>query len=289
MKLENDFICAEVAEEGAELTSIYDKQNKTEVLWNGDPKYWKRHSPILFPNVGKAYQNTVRIQGIQYPTTKHGFARNSIFKCIRSKEDSASFLLHSNEETKEVYPFDFELHVTYTLVGKTVNVEWKVRNPSEEPMYFTIGGHPAICFEKPEEKKADYCLKFPGKERLHYILVHPESGTGNMEEVYEMKLKDGMYPLSEEMFERDALIFDDTQVEEVWICKKDGSPYVGMSSEGFPSFGIWSMKEAPFVCLEPWAGRCDNHGFEGDISEKPGVNQLNGQDTFEKAYQIIIA
>lgn len=289
MKLENDFICVEIAKVGAELTRIYDKQKKTEVLWEGNPRYWKRHSPILFPNVGKTYHNTVRIQGIQYPTSQHGFARDNDFTCISCKEEMATFLLHSNEETKEVYPFDFELHVTYTLSGKTVEVQWEVKNPSDETMYFTIGGHPAFCFGRPDEKKADYCLKFPRKDMLKYVRIHPDSGTADVDKVYEMKLQDGMYPLSEEMFEEDALIFDGTQIEEVWICRRDGKPYVGMRSEGFLNFGIWSVQGAPFVCLEPWAGRCDNYGFEGEISEKPGINRLNGQETFRKAYQIVIA
>lgn len=289
MKLENEFLSVEIAEEGAELIRIYDKQKKTDVLWEGEAKFWKRRSPVLFPNVGKTYQNTVRIQGIQYPTSQHGFARDNIFTCIKCKEESATFLLHSNEETKEVYPFDFELYISYTLEGKNIMVQWKVRNPADESMYFTIGGHPAFRFAKPEEKKEDYCLKFPGKDSLEYILIHPESGTGDLTETFEMKLEDGIYPLSEKLFEKDALIFDGSQIGEVWICSKDGKPYVGMRCEGFPNFGIWSVKDAPFVCLEPWAGRCDNHGFEGDISEKPGINKVEGQGTFLKEYQIVVA
>ena len=104
-----------------------------------------------------------------------------------------------------------------------------------------------------------------------------------------MELQDAKYPLSEKLFENDALIFDDGQIEEVWICRKDGTPYVGMKCEGFPNFGIWSVKDAPFVCLEPWAGRCDNRGFEGDISEKPGINKLEGMGTLTKTYQIVVA
>lgn len=289
MKLENEFLSVEISEEGAELTRIYDKQKKTDVLWEGNPKFWKRHSPVLFPNVGKTYQNTVRIQGIQYPTSQHGFARDNTFTCIKCKEADATFLLHSNEETKEVYPFDFELYISYTLEAKNITVQWKVRNPADETMYFTIGGHPAFRFARPEEKKEDYCLRFPGKDSLEYILIHPESGTGDVTGSFEMKLENGMYPLSEELFAKDALIFDGGQIEEVWICTKDGKPYVGMYCEGFPNFGIWSVKDAPFVCLEPWAGRCDNHGFEGDISEKPGINKVEGQGTFLKEYQIVVA
>ncbi|GKH34533.1 aldose 1-epimerase family protein [Muricomes sp. OA1] len=289
MRLENEFLCVDIEEAGAEATRIFDKQKDTEVLWEGDPLYWKRHSPVLFPNVGKTYQNTVRIDGLQYPTSQHGFARDNTFTCIKSTEDTASFLLHSSEETKEVYPFDFELYITYRLERKTLHVQWKVKNPSDEPMYFTIGGHPAFRFAGKYEKKEDYCLRFPRKEVLEYILVHPESGAGNPDEVFKMELENETYPLTEELFANDALIFDNGQIEEVWICHKDGTPYAGLCCKGFPNFGIWSVKDAPFVCLEPWAGRCDDHGFAGDISEKPGINRLEGQETFRKEYQIVVA
>ena len=115
MRLENERLCVEIAELGAEVLRIYDKKNGREVLWEADPAYWKRHSPVLFPNVGKTYRNTVLINGTQYPTSQHGFARDSIFKCTNSTKDSASFLLVSSDETKEVYPFDFELFITYIL------------------------------------------------------------------------------------------------------------------------------------------------------------------------------
>ena len=115
MKMENERICIEISEHGAEVTRIYDKKKETELLWEGNPTYWKRHSPILFPNVGKTYKNKVKINGISYPTSGHGFARDNDFKCICTKPDKAAFLFSSGEETKEVYPFDFELIVKYIL------------------------------------------------------------------------------------------------------------------------------------------------------------------------------
>ena len=101
------------------------------------------------------------------------------------------------------------------------------------------------------------------------------------------KLTEEMCPLTEEMFARDALIFDGSQIEEVWLCQKDGSPYVGMQCKGFPNFGIWSVKDAPFVCLEPWAGRCDDRGFDEDISRKKGIICLQEKELFVKSYKII--
>ena len=147
MKLENACLCVEIAEKGAELTRILNKKTGAEILWNGDPKFWGRHSPILFPNVGKTYGNTMRIKGIQYPTSQHGFARDSEFRCVKAGVEEAEFLLCSNEETKEVYPYDFELYISYRLEGKKIHVDWKVKNPSEETIYFTIGAHPAFMFE----------------------------------------------------------------------------------------------------------------------------------------------
>ena len=289
MNLENEYLLVEIADKGAEVVKIYDKQKAVDVLWEGNPAFWKRHSPILFPNVGKNYKNTIHIQGKAYPSSQHGFARDHVFTCVKSDESQGIFLLCSDEETKKVYPFDFELYISYVLERKTLSIQWEVKNPTAEPVYFTIGGHPAFRFSVKEERKEDYCLFFPKKEKLQYILINPESGTACGERIYELELNKGMYPLSEEMFSEDALIFDNGQIGEAWICHKDGRPYVGLRCEGFPNFGIWSVEGAPFICLEPWAGRCDNHGFEGDISEKPGMNRVDGHGTFKKKYEIVVA
>ncbi len=287
MKLENERLCVEISEQGAEVTRIYDKKRSLELLWEADPTYWKRHSPILFPNVGKTYHNTVRINGTQYPTSQHGFARDSRFKCISEKENEASFLLISNEETKEVYPFDFELIVTYTLEKEMLHVKWEVKNPGDTEMYFTIGAHPAFRFAKADEGKADYSLRFPGQDSLEYILIDMGEAAADPDKVYKLELSGECCPLSEEMFANDALIFDGGQITEVWMCRKDGSPYIGMKCDGFPNFGIWSVKDAPFVCLEPWMGRCDDVGFAAELSEKPDINKVAPGAAFEQSYTII--
>lgn len=288
MKLENDRLCVEISELGAEVTRIFDKKNHTELLWNGDARYWKRRSPVLFPNVGKTWHNTVSIGGTHYPTSQHGFARDSAFKCIREKRDQASFLLVSTEETKEVYPFEFELVITYTLEETSLTVEWEVRNPGDEEMYFTIGGHPAFCFADAGDAKTGYMLKFPGKDALEYILIDRKELAADTENVYRLDLEDSCLPLTEEMFENDALIFDNGQISEVWLCRRDGTPRVGMECEGFPNFGVWSVKDAPFVCLEPWMGRCDDVGFDRDISEKPNINKAAPGESFRKSYRIVV-
>lgn len=289
VKLENEFLCVEIAEMGAEVTRIYDKTEDNEILWEGNPVYWKRHSPVLFPNVGKTYKNRVLINGTQYPTSQHGFARDNVFTCIEAAKERASFMFRSSEETKEVYPFDFELHINYKLNKKELTVEWQVKNCGDETMYFTIGGHPAFRFAKPEETKADYVLKVPGKEKLEYVLIDISCGCANLDEIHTLQLSEETYPLSDELFANDALVVDNGQIEEAWLCHKDGTPYVGVRSEGFPNYGIWSVEGAPFVCLEPWMGRCDNAGFNAELSEKPNVNKVEAGEKFIKDYTIVVA
>ncbi len=289
VKLENEFLCVEIAEMGAEVTRIYDKTEDNEILWEGNPVYWKRHSPVLFPNVGKTYKNRVLINGTQYPTSQHGFARDNVFTCIEAANEKASFMFRSSEETKEVYPFDFELHINYKLNKKELTVEWQVKNCGDETMYFTIGGHPAFRFAKPEETKADYVLKVPGKEKLEYVLIDISCGCANVDEVHTLQLSEETYPLSDKLFAKDALVVDNGQIEEAWLCHEDGTPYVGVRSAGFPNYGIWSVEGAPFVCLEPWMGRCDNVGFNAELSEKPNVNKVEAGEKFTKDYTIVVA
>ena len=281
--LENDHLIAEIADQGAQLIRLYDKDEKREVLWEGDPKYWGWHSPLLFPNVGGTFQNVIHCNGREYPAKRHGFARHMRFDW---REQGRCYTIHrltSDAATRQEYPFLFELTVTHRLNGRNLTVEWQVENSGVTPMYFTIGGHPAFRLPGNGRKEA-FSLRFPGLSQLNYHLLS-EGGTAEPE-VYVLKLPEERLPLSDRLFERDALILDDAQVQEVQLCWRDGTPLVKLSAPGFSHFGIWSVSEAPFVCLEPWLGRCDNTGFTGDISEKPGICRVEPHQKFKAYYTI---
>lgn len=287
MKLENEKLLVEFSENGAELTRIYHKTRHQELLWNADAKYWKRHAPVLFPVVGKVYGGVARIGGREYPFSQHGFARDMTFQTVKHTDTEAVLVLRADEATKARYPFDFELAIGYTLQGGSVRVSWRVTNHSCQPMPFTIGAHPAFALDECRGKKEDYCLQFPGKSMLRYILLDPASGCGLPEKVYELPLQDGYLPLSEELFAKDALVLDGGQIEEAWLCSANHERVIGLKSPGFPNYGIWSNSGAPFVCLEPWEGRADNVGYCGEMADKPGVTVLAQGQTFAKAYEIV--
>lgn len=288
--MENDRLAVTIANHGAELISIYDKKYQREIIWQADPAFWKRHAPVLFPNVGQYYGGQFWYEGQHYGEGQHGFARDMVFERIAEGSDYVTHRLTANEATKARYPFDFVLEITHRLEGNRVCVSWKVCNAGAKAMYFTIGGHPAFNVPVlPGTKYSDYFIKFADdKDALSYMLLDTDSGTAVTDMLYEMKLTNHMYQIQDDMFDRDALVFDGGQITWAAIAMPDGTPYVSVACEGFPNFGIWSKPGASYVCLEPWCGRCDNRGFAAEISEKEGINKLESGEVFEKAYEIEI-
>ena len=288
--IKNERLSVTIAAHGAELSSIYDKANDRELVWQADPAFWNRHAPVLFPNVGKYYCGHFTYNGTDYPMGQHGFARDTEFEQAASGENFVTYRLCADEESKKVYPFDFVLEITHRLNGNRLTVEWNVKNTDNKEMYFTIGGHPAFNVNVlPDTDFEDYSLVFKeGTEKLSYVLLDAESGTAIGDKVYELELTDSKYALKKDMFDKDALVFDGGQIEWAALALPDGKPYIALESKGFPNFGIWSKPGAPYVCLEPWCGRCDNKGFEGEISEKPGIIALKAGETFKKSYDIIV-
>ena len=288
--IKNERLSVTIAAHGAELSSIYDKANDRELVWQADPAFWNRHAPVLFPNVGKYYGGHFTYNGTDYPMGQHGFARDTEFEQAASGENFVTYRLCADEESKKVYPFDFVLEITHRLNGNRLTVEWNVKNTDNKEMYFTIGGHPAFNVNVlPDTDFEDYSLVFKeGTEKLSYVLLDAESGTAIGDKVYELELTDSKYALKKDLFDKDALVFDGGQIEWAALALPDGKPYIALESKGFPNFGIWSKPGAPYVCLEPWCGRCDNKGFEGEISEKPGIIALKAGETFKKSYDIIV-
>ena len=287
--IENQFLRVCVDAHGAELCSIFDKTRNHEVIWNADPAYWQRHAPVLFPFVGKVNKGAYRYKGISYSMGQHGFARDMDFTLESADEQSITFCLTSNEETLQKYPFPFELRITHTLDVHTLKVTWEVRNPSLAPMYFSIGGHPA--FNVPadrEQHRNDYYVQFKGSDTYSYILIDPEEEAANPDQPHLLETDDGILPVTDHLFDNDALIFDNGQVQQASILYPDRTPYVTLSCKGFPSFGLWSKphSDAPYICLEPWIGRVDNIGFDGELPDKYGEMELAGGDVFTASYTI---
>ncbi len=289
--LENNSLKIGVSEHGAELSSIWDKKRNRELLWQDEPYIWHRHAPVLFPVVGNVHEGHFKYKGNRYPMTSHGFARDMDFTLIKKDKNSITYSLRSNTETLEKYPMEFELVITHVLEESTIKVIWEVRNPSDEDnLYYSIGGHPAFnCPIYDDEKKSDYKVKFE-KNEYKYSLIIQDIREVDYENPSTLALTDGYLDIDEHLFDKDAFIFDDYQIDKISLCTPDGNPYITMSCKGFPSFGLWSKSaDAKFVCLEPWIGRCDNKGFDGELPDKYCEQSLEPGASRTTKYEITIS
>ena len=282
-ELNNNCISVEIDSHGAEIKSI--QKNGTEYMWSGDPKYWGRTSPVLFPFVGSVSNGIYRIGDTEYPMGQHGFARDMEFTLSSQSSKSLVFSLSSNEETLRKYPFDFVLKITYTIEENTLTVSWMVENTSEEPMYFSIGAHPAFNCPIKDGNQCDYKLKFNSDNDIEYFLL--KNGLIDKSKKYTLSLNNGYSDIIPGMFDNDALIIEDGQASEISLCYPDGNEYVTVKTSA-PLFGIWSpaKKNGPVTCIEPWYGRCDADGFTGELSEREYSNTLRAGEIFRAEYTV---
>ena len=284
--LENEELKIQVSDEGAELCSVYDKRKDREALWTADPLYWARHAPVLFPFVGKVNGGYYTYEGKKYPMGQHGFARDRRFECVEMGESHVTHRLKSDEESWKVYPFDFVLEITHKIEGNCVTVEWKVENPGKKRTYFSIGGHPGFCVTQ----QTGCTLVFDGQESLERVSINLEAAAVDAEHPEILKLDNGACSVDAHTFDKDALIFDHGQVKKVSLVDSDGTKLVTMRCPDALSVGIWAPAggEAPFICLEPWIGRCDNMGFGGELKDKFDEQSLEPGERFRSSYDILI-
>ena len=167
--LSNSVLTVQIAEHGAELQSI--KKDGKEYLWQGDAKFWGRRSPVLFPIVGRVWNNKYRHAGNTYEIGQHGFACDMNFKLTYKEDKGAVYWLESTPDTLGKFPFPFRLLVGYLLEENKITVKWRVENLGAMDMYFQIGAHPAFYFPKFDAATKDRgFFVFDRKSDLEYIM-----------------------------------------------------------------------------------------------------------------------
>ncbi|TDX10747.1 aldose 1-epimerase family protein [Flavobacterium sp. S87F.05.LMB.W.Kidney.N] len=278
--ISNSILSASIKHSGAELFSIKNNQNN-EYIWEGNPDFWGKHSPVLFPIVGTLKNNSYKINDKEYHLPRHGFARDLEFELIDKSENRVVFSLQSSTETLTKYPFEFELQLIYTLNESSLTLEYKVINKGDTTMPFSIGAHPAIALPGNFD---DYALEFEKEEALKYYILENDlisSQTKILETTH------NIVPLNYELFKNDALIFKTLESKSLTILK-DSKPYVKVAYNDFPSLGIWTKENAPFICIEPWLGYSDTDENSGDLYKKEGILTLEENKNFSAKFSITI-
>ena len=370
--LKNTALTLNISLHGAELTSIRDSFGR-EFLWQADPAFWKRHSPVLFPIVGSLWDKHFRVNGREYEMGQHGFARDMDFRLVSEREDEMWFELKSSPETLAKYPYKFTLRIGYRLEANKIHVMWEVSGDDSQTMWFQIGAHPAFYLPRfvyggsaacasdssrhsdPESgapnlaassasgsgaagsgadsdsgfsvsgldagscdsgldsaigsasgsgagADSDFgragrgCFRLYGRgaegvvplESFRYIKVSEKQCT-DISDVQELDTPGGVMPLDDHTFDIGAYIIGDSQVCRVDLVSTTGLRCVSLEFDT-PLVGLWapSAKDVPFVCIEPWYGRCDRVGFTGEFLERDCVNSLSPGQVFRASYTIIV-
>lgn len=282
--IESDDLRVEVSSLGGELKSVKDIATGFEFLWQADTAVWGRTAPVLFPIVGKAAGDQIRVDGKSYPLTQHGFARDLVFECIERESNSVSLQLAASTHTRKHYPYDFLLILTYRVFGRKVTTTFDVLSREEErTIFYSIGGHPA--FALPEADLSKFRLRFEQTEDLERHFLDGGLRTGELDNlgrgVAELRL-------SSELFDRDAVILKDIESRAVELVYSADHQYrIDVEFRKFPFLGIWTKPKChSFVCIEPWFGLADQIDYEGELSEKEGILSLKPGELHSRAFTI---
>ena len=283
-EIKNEFIKAKIKSFGAELNSLQKCGKDLEYIWQGDAKYWARHSPILFPIVGRLKKDNYFYKNQKYNMSQHGFARDKEFEIIEQKDDFLEFRLCSDEKSLEIYPFDFELYLSYKLQKSSLIISYKVVNKSDDKMLFSIGAHPAFNWSLEKDlKKEDYFLEFEINNSKRYFL----NELGLVYDSMDLEFKEKKLFLNEELFKNDALVFNDLNIKKLIFKNIKNENFIKLNFENFPYLGIWSKPSgAPFLCIEPWFGIADEDNSNQNLEEKKGMITLDKDEIFSCFYSI---
>jgi galactose mutarotase-like enzyme len=284
-QLKNDELTAVLTTQGAELVSLTDAEG-IEYIWGADERYWKRHTPILFPIVGKIVEGKYSFKGKEYLLPAHGFARDMVFEVENETKESITFVLTSSLNTKAMYPFDFCLKVIYTLEGKRLHITYEVVNVDSDTLYFKIGAHPGIrCPLFEGETIEDYYLEFEKQEDITELLVTPDVYLSNETRQFARK----EINLTKDLFKDGPLVFSQYKSASMSLKSLKNHKKLTVEFENFPFLGIWSTTdEAPFICIEPWYGHADFVDDSKEITEKKDILGLKPTEVFKCTHSISI-
>lgn len=275
-----------VSNQGAELQSIF--ANGREYLWQGDPSFWSRRAPILFPIVGRLADDTLRIDGASYKMKQHGFARDAEFV----ERDGWYEMVH--DKPYDNYPYEFKLKVCYLNHGNILDINWEVQNIGKQIMYFQIGAHPA--FVLPDYNSSHYlhgyfrCYDSNGNTVLPITSSRLIDGLRHKNAPMVLGNKEAMIAITDNTFINDAVLLEGGNVSSVGLLDVKGNEILRVICPQAQVFGLWAPNKngCPFVCIEPWCGVADKCNFIGEFSERNYTQSIDAGNKYSFNYSILI-
>jgi len=285
-QISNKKIEIKINQKGAQLCSLKKVDSSYEYIWQANEKYWNRSAPVLFPIVGKLIDDTYTYKDNYYKMSQHGFARDKTFELFEQSENNICFILNSDSDTLKIYPFEFELYISYTLINSSVEVAYKIVNKTNGEMYFSIGGHPAFNCDETNYKNSDLYFEFEDLDVLQSYVITPK---GISKDKVKIGLNSNRLFLSQDLFKNDALIVDDIKSRRISLKNSKNDRCVSIHFESCDYLGLWSPVSCSlFVCIEPWNGVADFVNHNKKLEEKKGINKLEPNEVYNTKYTIYI-
>ena len=283
--LENDKLKVKISSMGAELQSIRRLEDNTEYLWQGDPTYWNGRAPHLFPICGRLVEGKYIYDGNTYEMNIHGFARKMEWTVLHQKTTAITLQIQDTPETLAIYPFRFSMEVSYTLTDEEVSVALIVHNLGEKTMPFAVGAHPGFNLPLTAgETFEDYYIEFDEPCKPRQLCLSAACFYLNDSTPYALE-DDLRLKMRHNLFDNDAIFLRD-MCKGVTLRSANGPRSVHMSYPDMKFLGLWhkNCSEAPYVCIEPWAGVPAVDGAVNHIMEMPEMTHLEPQDIYRNVY-----
>ncbi len=285
--IKNEFLSVTAQTFGAELMSIKNLKNDTEYLWQGDAKYWEDRAPNVFPVCGRLTDNKYTYRGKTYSMQRHGFARTSEFELLEKTENSLTFILRANEQTRECYPFEFEYTITYILDKNTLKTVYWAKNFGKNTMYCAFGGHPAFNVPLGSDGDfEDYYIEFKNGSTQTELLFKDFLFTGNFAP---FKVDGNCLNLKRDFFIHDAhFILEDGGKCALKSKKSDKS--ITVTYPQMKYLALWHTFDlpAPFLCIEPWTSIHSYYGKIDDLETKLDMFSLEANEEKSVSFDITI-
>ncbi len=284
--IKNEHITVQIHKRGATLWSIKDSEGN-EYLWQGNPDYWAKRAPNLFPYIARLTDKKYVLDGNVYEMGSHGFAKDMDFAVEQMSDNHIMFSLKNNAETYSQYPYEFEFGISYRLEDRKIEIIYSVYNQDKKVMYFGLGGHPG--FNVPFEKDTvfeDYYLEFDE--------VADAKRVGFSEDCF-LTGEDTEYPLvggkriqlNHSLFDDDAIVLTGMS-RGVTLTSNKGKRSLRVQYPSMPYLGIWHKPKvaAPYVCIEPWTSLPSRKGIVEDLSKQPSLVSLEPDGKYRNGFTI---
>lgn len=250
--IENDILKVTITDQGAQIKSVVRKSDGVEHMWSGDPAVWKFQSPVLFPYAGRVKDGCIEIRGkVVENAPPHGIVRTRIHSLVEQGSDHVTLALDADEQTMEVFPYQFRFVSTFRVKGEQLHHSLTVENRDSEAFSFGIGYHPgfAIPFDD-RHTIEDYELRFSELESP--ICLDTPTGLLNGK-YHRLGSNIRAIPVREGMFDMGSHCMVGLRSQQLGLYEKDSGRAVVCHIGKFPYCLIWSTEGRPrFVCIEPW-------------------------------------